>query len=42
MTDPWVRRHFLLYAVPHIIRHLRTRPLRAALLADLIRRRNRR
>ncbi|SCL32099.1 hypothetical protein GA0070616_4387 [Micromonospora nigra] len=42
MTDPWVRRHVLLYAWPHVIRRLRTRPLRARLLADLLRKANRR
>ncbi|MER5703489.1 hypothetical protein ABT023_16310 [Micromonospora sp. NPDC002296] len=41
MTDPIVRAAVIRYAVPLVIRRLRTRPLRAALLANLIRRRNR-
>ncbi|MEU2699564.1 hypothetical protein [Micromonospora aurantiaca (nom. illeg.)] len=43
MTHPTDRRDraaYLRYAWPHLIRSLRTRPLRARLLADIVRRRN--
>lgn len=41
MTDPTVRAAVIRHLVPRVIRRLRTRNLRAALLADLMRRRNR-
>jgi len=41
VTDPTVRAAVIRHLIPLVIRRLRTRPLRARLLADLIRRRNR-
>jgi hypothetical protein len=41
VTDPHVRAAVIRHLVPMVIRRLRTRPLRAALLAGLIRRKNR-